>query len=120
MPIKNSNLGTAGLFKNIQMQGARVSWSEAYFCVGRSNANGAQHSRWAFFNSPWLNYENYQCGICKSAVWPPQYQPATMPEIAFVGRKNLAKISKAPVFCEWFDLRDCKETESFYVEQTKY
>ena len=47
------------------MQGARVSWSEAFFFVGRSNANGAQHSRWAFFNSPWLNYENYQCGIYK-------------------------------------------------------
>ena len=48
-----------GLFKNVQMQGARVSWSEAYFCVGRSNANGVQRRRWAFFNSPWLNYENY-------------------------------------------------------------
>ena len=34
-----------GVVQNVQMQGARVSWSEAYFCVGRSNANGAQRSR---------------------------------------------------------------------------
>jgi GTP-binding protein len=29
----------------------------------------------------------------KSAVWPPQYPPATMPEIAFVGRSNVGKSS---------------------------
>jgi GTP-binding protein len=28
-----------------------------------------------------------------SAVWPPQYPPATMPEIAFVGRSNVGKSS---------------------------
>jgi GTP-binding protein len=27
----------------------------------------------------------------KSAVWPLQYPPATMPEIAFVGRSNVGK-----------------------------
>lgn len=29
----------------------------------------------------------------KSAVWPPQYPPSTMPEIAFVGRSNVGKSS---------------------------
>mgnify|MGYP001332584658 CR=1 FL=1 len=29
----------------------------------------------------------------KSAVWPPQYPPAVMPEIAFVGRSNVGKSS---------------------------
>ena len=29
----------------------------------------------------------------KSAVWPPQYPPAAMPEIAFVGRSNVGKSS---------------------------
>ena len=29
----------------------------------------------------------------KSAVWPNQYPPATMPEIAFVGRSNVGKSS---------------------------
>lgn len=29
----------------------------------------------------------------KSSVWPPQYPPATMPEIAFVGRSNVGKSS---------------------------
>lgn len=29
----------------------------------------------------------------KSAVWPPQYPPATMPEIAFAGRSNVGKSS---------------------------
>ncbi|MEQ8152100.1 MAG: ribosome biogenesis GTP-binding protein YihA/YsxC, partial [Smithellaceae bacterium] len=29
----------------------------------------------------------------KSAVWPTQYPPATMPEIAFVGRSNVGKSS---------------------------
>jgi GTP-binding protein len=29
----------------------------------------------------------------KSAVWPPQYPEATMPEIAFVGRSNVGKSS---------------------------
>jgi len=29
----------------------------------------------------------------KSAVWPPQYPPAMMPEIAFVGRSNVGKSS---------------------------
>jgi GTP-binding protein len=29
----------------------------------------------------------------KSAVWPPQYPPGTMPEIAFVGRSNVGKSS---------------------------
>jgi len=29
----------------------------------------------------------------KSAVWPPQYPQATMPEIAFVGRSNVGKSS---------------------------
>jgi len=29
----------------------------------------------------------------KSAVWPPQYPPATLPEIAFVGRSNVGKSS---------------------------
>jgi len=29
----------------------------------------------------------------KSAVWPPQYPPATMPEVAFVGRSNVGKSS---------------------------
>jgi len=29
----------------------------------------------------------------KSAVWPPQYPPAIMPEIAFVGRSNVGKSS---------------------------
>jgi len=29
----------------------------------------------------------------KSAVWPPQYPPASMPEIAFVGRSNVGKSS---------------------------
>jgi len=38
------------------MQGARVSRSEAYFFVGRSDANGAQRRIWAFFNSPSLRH----------------------------------------------------------------
>ena len=29
----------------------------------------------------------------KSAVWPPQYPPAPLPEIAFVGRSNVGKSS---------------------------
>ena len=29
----------------------------------------------------------------KSAVWPPQYPPATMPEVAFAGRSNVGKSS---------------------------
>ena len=29
----------------------------------------------------------------KSAVWPNQFPPATMPEIAFVGRSNVGKSS---------------------------
>lgn len=29
----------------------------------------------------------------KSAVWPPQYPPDTMPEVAFVGRSNVGKSS---------------------------
>lgn len=29
----------------------------------------------------------------KSAVWPPQYPPAVMPEVAFVGRSNVGKSS---------------------------
>ncbi|MCX5847863.1 MAG: ribosome biogenesis GTP-binding protein YihA/YsxC [Deltaproteobacteria bacterium] len=29
----------------------------------------------------------------KSEVWPPQYPPATLPEIAFVGRSNVGKTS---------------------------
>ena len=29
----------------------------------------------------------------KSAVWPPQYPPSVMPEIAFVGRSNVGKSS---------------------------
>jgi len=29
----------------------------------------------------------------KSAVWPPQYPPAVLPEIAFVGRSNVGKSS---------------------------
>jgi GTP-binding protein len=29
----------------------------------------------------------------KSAVWPPQYPPGVMPEIAFVGRSNVGKSS---------------------------
>jgi GTP-binding protein len=29
----------------------------------------------------------------KSAVWPPQYPPAAMPEIAFAGRSNVGKSS---------------------------
>ena len=29
----------------------------------------------------------------KSAVWPPQYPPAALPEIAFVGRSNVGKSS---------------------------
>jgi GTP-binding protein len=29
----------------------------------------------------------------KSAIWPPQYPPATLPEIAFVGRSNVGKSS---------------------------
>jgi GTP-binding protein len=29
----------------------------------------------------------------KSAVWPPQYPPATLPEVAFVGRSNVGKSS---------------------------
>lgn len=29
----------------------------------------------------------------KSAVWPPQYPPATLPEIAFIGRSNVGKSS---------------------------
>jgi GTP-binding protein len=29
----------------------------------------------------------------KSAVWPPQYPPAKLPEIAFVGRSNVGKSS---------------------------
>jgi len=29
----------------------------------------------------------------KSAVWPPQYPPATLPEIAFAGRSNVGKSS---------------------------
>lgn len=29
----------------------------------------------------------------KSAVWPTQYPPATMPEVAFVGRSNVGKSS---------------------------
>lgn len=29
----------------------------------------------------------------KSAVWPPQYPPAIMPEMAFVGRSNVGKSS---------------------------
>src|SRR4030067_2788099 len=29
----------------------------------------------------------------KSAVWPPQYPPATLPEVAFAGRSNVGKSS---------------------------
>lgn len=29
----------------------------------------------------------------KSAVWPPQYPPGTLPEVAFVGRSNVGKSS---------------------------
>jgi len=29
----------------------------------------------------------------KSAVWPPQYPPASLPEIAFAGRSNVGKSS---------------------------
>jgi GTP-binding protein len=32
----------------------------------------------------------------KSAVWPPQYPPATLPEIAFAGRSNVGKSSLIP------------------------
>jgi GTP-binding protein len=38
----------------------------------------------------------YSAEFIKSAVWPPQYPPAILPEIAFVGRKKLAKTSKTP------------------------
>ena len=37
--------------------------------------------------------KNISAEFIKSAVWPPQYPPATMPEIAFVGRSNVGKSS---------------------------
>ncbi len=35
----------------------------------------------------------YSAEFIKSAVWPPQYPPTTLPEIAFVGRSNVGKSS---------------------------
>ena len=35
----------------------------------------------------------YSAEFIKSAVWPPQYPPAILPEIAFVGRSNVGKSS---------------------------
>ena len=35
----------------------------------------------------------YSAEFIKSAVWPPQYPPATLPEIAFAGRSNVGKSS---------------------------
>jgi GTP-binding protein len=35
----------------------------------------------------------YSAEFIKSAVWPHQYPPATLPEIAFVGRSNVGKSS---------------------------
>jgi hypothetical protein len=47
-----------GLFKSAEMLGARVSRSEAYFFVGRSDANGAQQRRSVLFNSPIYSRSN--------------------------------------------------------------
>jgi len=51
------------LIRDVQMQGARVSRSEAYFFVGRNDANGAQRSIWTFacvpfrvFQQPFLRH----------------------------------------------------------------
>jgi hypothetical protein len=42
-----------GLFKNVQMQGARSLGSEAYFMRTPQRLKAeAQRRRWAFFNSP--------------------------------------------------------------------
>jgi len=64
----------------------------------------------------------------KSAVWPPQYPPAIMPEIAFVGRsnvgksslintlvgrKNLAKISNTPGRAQLINFFTINEKNSF-------
>jgi GTP-binding protein len=64
----------------------------------------------------------------KSAVWPDQYPPATMPEIAFVGRsnvgksslintivgqKNLAKTSNTPGRTQLINFFTINETVSF-------
>ncbi|PKN71688.1 MAG: YihA family ribosome biogenesis GTP-binding protein [Deltaproteobacteria bacterium HGW-Deltaproteobacteria-12] len=64
----------------------------------------------------------------KSAVWPDQYPPATMPEIAFVGRsnvgksslintivgkKNLAKTSNTPGRTQLINFFSINETLSF-------
>lgn len=40
-----------------------------------------------------LNMKITSAEFVKSAVWPNQYPPATMPEIAFVGRSNVGKSS---------------------------
>ena len=64
----------------------------------------------------------------KSAVWPEQYPPATLPEIAFVGRsnvgksslinvlvgrKNLAKTSNSPVRTQLINFFTINESLSF-------
>jgi len=48
-----------------------------------------------------------------SAVWPPQYPPAILPEIAFVGRKKLAKTSNTPGRTQLINFFTINEKVSF-------